>query len=78
MNEVDNSGWYALVKYKNGDTEVLPVHKIRVKVEKDKRVAFNPMSLTDFDETNFYTVNTAHGTKDRKEHMICSNQRACW
>jgi len=68
MNEANNSGWYALVKYKSGDTEVLPVHKIRVKVGKDERVAFNPMSLTDFDKTNFYTVNTAHGSKDGKEH----------
>jgi len=39
MNEVNNSGRYALVKYKSGNIEVLPVHKIRVKVGKDKQVA---------------------------------------
>lgn len=69
MSEVGNSGWYALVKYKSGNaTEVLPVHKIKVKVGKRQRVAFNPKSLTDFDKTKFYTVNTAHGSEDGKEH----------
>lgn len=69
MSEVDNSGWYALVKYKSGnETEVLPVHKIRVKVDKGKRVAFNPKFLTDFEKTKFYTVNTTHGSEDGKEH----------
>ncbi|EFN79154.1 hypothetical protein EAI_17161 [Harpegnathos saltator] len=69
MSKVDNSKWYALVKYKSGNiTEVLPVHKIRVKVGKGQRVAFNPKSLTDFDEAKFYIVNTMHGSEDGKEH----------
>ncbi|XP_025162651.1 uncharacterized protein LOC112590440 [Harpegnathos saltator] len=69
MSKVDNSKWYALVKYKSGNiTEVLPVHKIRVKVGKGQRVAFNPKSLTDFDKTKFYTVNTTHSSEDGKEH----------
>lgn len=69
MSEVDNSGWYALVKYKSGKTtEVLPVHKIREKMGKGQRVAFNPKSLTDFDKTKFYTVYTTHGSEDGKEH----------
>jgi len=69
MSEVNNSEWYALVKYKSGGkTEVLPVHKIRMKIGKSERIVFNPKSLTDFDKTIFYTVNTAHGSKDGKEH----------
>jgi len=69
MSKVDNSGWYALVKYKSGNkTEVLPVHKIRLKVGKGERIAFNPKSLTDFDKIKFYTVNTVHGSEDGKEH----------
>lgn len=66
---MDNSEWYALVKYKSGKiTEILPVYKIREKVGKSQRVAFNPKSLTDFDKTKFYTVNTTHGSEDGKEY----------
>ena len=58
-----------MVKYKSGnETEVLPVHKIKVKIGKGERVAFNPKSLTDFEKTKLYTVNTAHGSDDGKEH----------
>lgn len=40
MSEVNNSEWYALVKYKSGGkTKVLPVHKIRMKIGKSERIA---------------------------------------
>lgn len=69
MNLVDNSGWYALVKYKSGnETEILPIQKIKLKLGKGERVLFNPKFLTDFDRMKFYTVNTTHGSKDGKEH----------
>ncbi|KAL0103953.1 hypothetical protein PUN28_016964 [Cardiocondyla obscurior] len=69
MNSVDNSKWYALVKYKSGnETEVLPIQKIKLKIGKGKQVSFNPKSLTDFDRVHYYTVNTTHGSKDGKEH----------
>ncbi|XP_071649442.1 uncharacterized protein [Temnothorax longispinosus] len=69
MNLIDNSGWYALVKYKSGnETEVLPILKIQLKIGTSERVSFNPKSLTDFDRMKFYTVNTTHGSKDGREH----------
>src|SRR5436190_16697826 len=69
MSKVNNFEWYALVKYKTGNTtEVLPVHKIKVKLGKGERIAFNPKSLTDFNKTEFYTVYTTHGSEDGKEH----------
>ncbi|XP_036140117.1 uncharacterized protein LOC114255254 [Monomorium pharaonis] len=69
MTLIDNSGWYALVKYKSGnETEVLPIQNITLKIRKGERVLFNPKSLTDFDRIKFYTVHTTHGSKDEREH----------
>jgi len=70
INNCDNSGWFALVKYKShsNTTEILPISKIRVKIGKKERVKFNPVTVTDFDKTKFYTVYTKHGSEDGEEH----------
>ncbi|XP_026825990.1 uncharacterized protein LOC113562076 [Ooceraea biroi] len=69
MSNVDNSEWYALVKYKTGnETEIVPVNNIKVKLEKGEREPFNPKSLTDFNKSKFYTVSITHGSNDGKEH----------
>lgn len=60
-----------MVKYKsNNKTEVLPEHKIRVKLGKCEQEAFNPKFLTDFDKTKFYIVNTTHGSEEKSTSGI--------
>ncbi|XP_039310216.1 uncharacterized protein LOC120358809 [Solenopsis invicta] len=69
MSAINSAEWYALVKYKSDNTtEIVPLCKIKVKVGKGLRIPFKPKSLTDFDKTAFYAVNTARGSNDGKEH----------
>ncbi|KAK3933232.1 BEN domain-containing protein 5, partial [Frankliniella fusca] len=71
-NSVDNSEWYAYVRYKSGrKTAYVPILDIKEKSKRPgnkKKVLFNPQTLTDFNSQEWYSVKTAQDSKDGQPH----------
>jgi len=74
-NAVDNSGWFAYVRYKSGrKTAFVPILSIKQKKPGHKRkVLINPKTLTDFNSQEWYSVKTAEDSKDGQPHSWYAN-----
>jgi len=69
---VDNSEWYAYVRYKaNKKFEYVPILSIKErKIGSTKKVLFNPKTLSDFDDKRFYSVKTFQDSSDGNPHRF--------
>jgi len=50
--------WFAVVKYQDNETEIVPVKKIK---------NFHPQHAEDFDKKHLYTVKTKSYSQDRSK-----------
>lgn len=58
--------WFAFVKYKTGEKEIVPVIHIKEKTVCGKKLPFHPQTLNDFNAQSWYIVRTTHGRTDGK------------
>jgi len=64
---MDMSGWFAYVKYKDNEKEIVPISKISDVNNEGQKIQFQPKDLNDYVYGKLYSVRTSLHSKDGKE-----------
>jgi|GEM_PF-6535526 len=64
---MDMSGWFAYVKYKDNEKEIVPISKISEVNDEGQKIQFQPKDLNDYVYGKLYSVRTSLHSKDGKE-----------